>query len=160
MLTKHRYSVERLAMDEPVRSTPYIFISHGGPTMVHVDLVRDFLAALGLWPVVVRQMANLNLSVNEKVRFYMALCTGAIALTTAEDETVANEQRTRPNVENEIGMLQMAPNIGSRLVYLKESNVAFASNYQEKVWIPFTKERVQDSFVDLARELRAFGFLC
>jgi len=158
-LIGYRYSVERLAMDEPVRSTPYIFISHGGPTMIHVDLVREFLAALGLWPVVVRQMPNLNLSVNEKVRFYMALCTGAIALATAEDETIANEQRTRPNVENEIGMLQMAPNIGSRLVYLKESTVAFASNYREKVWIPFIKERVQDSFVDLAKELRAFGFL-
>lgn len=158
-LIGYRYSVERLAMDEPVRSTPYIFISHGGPTMTHVDLVRDFLAALGLWPVVVRQMPNLNLSINEKVRFYMALCTGAIALATAEDEAVAQEQRARPNVENEIGMLQVAPNIGSRLVYLKESGVQFASNYQEKVWISFTKERVQDSFVDLAKELRAFGFL-
>lgn len=158
-LIGYRYSVERLAIDEPVRSTPYIFISHGGPTMTHVELVRDFLSALGLWPVVVRQMPNLNLSVNEKVRFYMALCTGAIALATVEDETIANQQRTRPNVENEIGMLQMAPNIGSRLIYLKEPDVAFASNYQEKVWIPFAKERVQDSFIDLVKELRAFGFL-
>jgi flagellar biosynthesis regulator FlaF len=89
----------------------------------------------------------------------MALCTGAIALATVEDETVAGEQRTRPNVENEIGMLQMAPNIGSRIIYLKEPDVIFATNYQEKVWIPFSKERVQDTFVALARELRAFGFV-
>lgn len=103
-------------------------------------------------------MPNLNLSLNEKIRFYMALCTGGIALATVEDETVASEQRARPNVENEIGMLQTAPNIGSRIIYLKEPGVAFASNYQEKVWIPFTKERVQDALVDVAKELRAFGF--
>ena len=158
-LIGYRYSVERLAVEEPARSTPYVFVSHGGPTLTHVHLVRDFLTALGLGPVVVSDLPNLNLSVNEKVRFYMALCTGAIALATVEDETVAGEQRTRPNVENEIGMLQMAPNIGSRIIYLKEPDVIFATNYQEKVWIPFSKERVQDTFVALARELRAFGFV-
>lgn len=158
-LIGYRYSVERLAFEERSRNTPYVFISHGGPTLTHVHLVRDFLTALGLGPVVVRDLPNLNLSVNEKVRFYMSLCTGAIALATVEDETVAGEQRTRPNVENEIGMLQVAPNIGSRIIYLKEPEVAFASNYTEKVWIPFSKERVQDIFIDLAKELRAFGFI-
>ena len=56
----------------------------------------------------------------------MALCTGAIALATVEDETTAGDLRARPNVENEIGMLQMAPNVGSRIIYLKEPGVAFA----------------------------------
>ncbi|GEM_PF-3051679 len=158
-LVGYRYSVERLAVEEPARSTPYIFISHGGPTLTHVYLVRDFLAALGLGPVVVRDMPNLNLSVNEKVRAYMGLCTGAIVLATVEDETTAHEQRARPNVENEVGMLQMTANIGDRIIYLKESAVQFASNYREKVWIPFVKERVQDAFVDLAKELRGFRFI-
>lgn len=134
-LIDYRYSVERLAVEGPARSTPYVFISHGGAALTHVHLVRDFLMALALGPIVVRDLPNLNLSVNDKVRFYMALCTGAIALATVEDETTAGEQRARPNVENEIGMLQMAPNIGSRIIYLKESGVAFATNYQEKVWI-------------------------
>ena len=158
-LVGYRYSVERLAVEEPVRGTPYIFVSHGGPTMTHVYLVRDFLAALGLSPVIVRELPNLNLSVNEKVRYYVGLCTGAIALATAEDETISQEERTRPNVENEIGMLQTAENIGARIIYLKEPTVTFASNYAEKAWIGFVKERVQDAFVDIAKELRAFGFI-
>ncbi len=62
----------------------------------------------------------------------MNLCTEAVALASVEDETVTNEQRTRPNVENEIGMLQTAENIGSRITYLKEPNVVFASNYKRK----------------------------
>lgn len=158
-LIGYRYSVERLASEEPSRGTPYIFVSHGGPSLTHVYLVRDFLMALGLAPIIVRDAPNLNLSINEKVRAYMELCTGAIALATVEDETTAREQRTRPNVENEIGMLQVAPNIGNRIVYLKETEVRFASNYEEKVWISFERERVQDSFIALTKELRAFGFL-
>jgi len=80
-------------------------------------------------------------------------------LATAEDETIALETRTRPNVENEIGMLQASPNIGERIIYLKEQEVQFASNYSEKVWIPFEKGRLQDSFIPLLRELRAFGLI-
>ena len=158
-LIGYRYSVERLATEEPARRTPYLFISHGGPTLTHVNMVRDFLAALGLSGVVVQDLPNLNLSVNEKVRYYMSLCAGGIALATVEDETTTNEQRTRPNVENEIGMMQTASNIGARIIYLKEAGVTFASNYQEKVWVLFEKERVQDTFIALAKELRAFGFL-
>jgi hypothetical protein len=158
-LIGYRYSVERLASDMTSRTTPNIFISHGGPTLTHVHLVRDFITALGLSPIVVMDMPNLNLSVNEKVRFYMSLCSGAIALATVEDETTTLEKRARPNVENEIGMLQMAPNIGARIVYLKEPTVKFASNQQEKVWIPFDKAHVETAFILIAKELRAFGFL-
>ena len=127
--------------------------------MTHVIAVKEFLQALGLAPVVVRDMPNLNLSVNEKVRVYMGICTAAIALATVEDETTSREQRARPNVENEIGMLQSSPNIASRIIYLKEPGVKFASNYQEKVWIPFKKENVQDAFIPLTKELKAFGLL-
>ena len=158
-LVGYRYSVDRLAPEEPVRPTPYIFIAHGGPTLTHVHLVRDFLQALGLAGIIVCEKPNLNLSANEKVRRYMGLCAGGIALATLEDETTTDECRARPNVENEIGMMQAAPNIGERIIYLKEDGVRFASNYAEKVWIPFSKERVQDAFIAIARELRAFGFV-
>lgn len=89
----------------------------------------------------------------------MSLCAGGIALATLEDETLASEGRTRPNVENEIGMMQAAQNIGARIIYLKEEGVQFASNYTEKVWIPFSKEHIQDAFISIVKELRAFGFL-
>ena len=89
----------------------------------------------------------------------MGLCSGGISLATAEDECTAKEQRTRPKVENETGMMQTAPNIGSRIVYLKEPDVQFASKYSDKVCIQFGKDRIQDAFTQVARELRAFGLL-
>lgn len=158
-LVGYRYSIERLLPDEPQRPNPYVLISHGGPTRTHVDAVRDLLSTVGLAPVIVEDMPNLNLSLNEKVRFYMGMCASAIVLATEEDETVAAEKRTRPNVENEVGLMQNAPNIGNRIIYLKELGVKFASNYQEKVWIPFEKGSVQGAFIPLLKELRAFGLI-
>lgn len=138
-LRGYRYSAERLA-PEPVRPSPYIFLSHGGPTMTHVHLVRD--------------LPSMGRSLNEKVLAYMGICAGGIVLATVEDEG-----SVRPNVEHEVGLMQGSPNVAARVVYLKESGVKFASNYSEKAWIGFTKERVQDAFVDIAKELNAFGFV-
>ena len=157
-LVGYRYSVERLAAD-PRRPNPNIFISHGGPRMDHVNGIKDFLGALGLQGVVVQDMPSLNLSLNEKVRLYLSMCAAGIALATRDDEVEAETVRTRPNVEIEIGMMQTAPNIASRIIYLKEPDVQFASNYAEKVWIAFEAGRIQDALIAIARELRAFGFL-
>ena len=87
------------------------------------------------------------------------MCAAGIALATRDDEVEAETVRTRPNVEIEIGMMQTAPNIASRIIYLKEPDVHFASNYAEKVWIAFEAGRIQDALIAIARELRAFGFL-
>ncbi len=153
------YSVEKLANENPTSSNPNIFISHGGPTRTHVDATKDLLKELGLSPVVVCDLPNYNMSLNEKVLHYMRLCAGAVILATVEDETTTREERARPNVENEVGALQTSPSIANRIVYLKEPEVQFASNYKEKAWIPFQKETVETAFVHVIRELRAFGFL-
>src|SRR5689334_6749063 len=58
----YRYSLERLLPDESIRPSPNVFISHGGPTRTHVNAVRDLLVALGLAPIIVADMLNLNLS--------------------------------------------------------------------------------------------------
>jgi len=156
-LTGYRYSIELLS-DGLGRPNKNVFVSHGGPTRTHVDTLRDLLIAIGLQPFIVADQPNMNLSVNEKVRWYMDVCDSAVVLATAEDEVVAAaEKRAKPNVENEIGLLQASQYVGNRIAYLKESEVKFASNYSEKVWIEFRKESLQDSFVELLRELNAFG---
>jgi predicted nucleotide-binding protein len=135
-----------------------VFISHGGPSFSHVHAVRDLLNALGLVPVIVQQLPSVGQSVHGKVQGWMRICRSAIVLATADDESVAGDSRIRPNIEHEIGMLQTIPTIQNRIVYLKEPSVRFPSNYAEKVWIEFSRERVQDAFIPLIRELRAFAF--
>jgi predicted nucleotide-binding protein len=137
--------------------TKNVFITHAGPEMRAVEDLGELVDALGLNPVVCIQMPNLGLSVNDKVHKYMRICGSAIVLATAEEPDLAQTTRTRPNVEHEIGMLQALPNIGNRIVYMKEPNVQSPSNYSEKVWIPFDRDRISESFVPLIQELRAFG---
>jgi len=161
-LAGYAYSIDRLLPpDTAPPRTPYnIFISHGGATTTHVDAVAEMLEAVGLSPVIVARRPSMNLSLNQKVLRYLGICAAGIALATVEDEEEAAKLgRTRPNVEHEIGLMQTAPNIADRIIYCKEEKVKFASNYAEKVWIPFAKQQAQDAFVSILRELHAFGLL-
>ena len=58
---------------------------------------------LGLVPIVVEDMPSYGMSVNDKVRRYISVCTAAIILATEDEEIIAPEARTRPNIENEVG---------------------------------------------------------
>lgn len=136
-----------------------VFISHGGPSITHVRAVGDLLSALGLTPVVSIDMPNLGLSLQDKVRKCMRICRSAVVLATPDEEAPAQTARTRPNVEHEIGMLQTMPNIGNRIVYMKDRKVQFPSNYREKAWIPFDRNLISESFVPLVKELRSFRIL-
>jgi predicted nucleotide-binding protein len=138
--------------------TKNVFISHGGPSFSHVRAVRDLLNALDFVPVIAQELPSFGLSVHEKVQGWMRICRSAIVLATADDKSAAGNSRTRPNVEHEIGMLQASPTIQDRIVYLKEPRVQFPSNFAEKVWIEFSRARIQHIFTPLIRELRAFSF--
>jgi predicted nucleotide-binding protein len=134
-----------------------VFISHGGQFLKHVYAVRDLLTALGFSPIVARYMPNLGESTNAKVDACMRICRAAVVLATADDEVGASCSLTRPNVQHEIGMLQAMPRIKNRIVYMKEPSVAFPSNYAEKTWIEFKRQRIQDVFIPLIEELMAFA---
>jgi hypothetical protein len=152
-------SINRLFPDSQPQASSLVFISHGGSYMGHVNTLSDFLVALGTYPVVVCKLPNQGLSLNKKVQYYMSLCNSAIVLATLDDEIDAKNKRTRPNVDNEIGMLQAMSNIGNRIIYLKEPNVAFASNYSEKVWYPMNKKFIQNNFIEITKDLTAFGII-
>lgn len=134
-----------------------VFIAHGGPSLGHVEAISDLLIALGLRPVIARKMPSLGFSVHAKVRNWMRICRSAIVLASSDGEFPSTRSRTRPNIDHEVGMLQTAPNIGNRIVYMKEACVRLASNYSEKAWIVFRKERIQEAFIPLIKELRAFS---
>lgn len=152
-------SINRLIPDSQPQASSLIFISHGGPYMRHVDILSDFLLALGTLPVVACKLPNRGFSLHNKVQYYMSLCNSAIALATLDDEIDAKDRRTRPNVDHEIGMLQGMLNIGSRIIYLKETGVSFASNYSEKVWYQMNKKYIQNNFMDIVKDLKAFGII-
>jgi predicted nucleotide-binding protein len=134
-----------------------VFLSHGGPSFVHVRAVSDLLNALDLVPVIAQELPSFGLSVHEKVQGWMRICRSAIVLATADEQLDNENSRTRPNIEHEIGMLQTSSAIQNRVVYLKEPSVHFPSNYAEKVWIPFNRACIQEAFPALITELRGFA---
>jgi hypothetical protein len=48
-----------------------VFLSHGGPSFVHVRAVRDLLNALDFVPVIAQELPSFGLSVHEKVQGWM-----------------------------------------------------------------------------------------
>ncbi|MDO9289628.1 MAG: nucleotide-binding protein [Thermodesulfovibrionales bacterium] len=158
-LVGFRYSLDRLLPEEEQsRPNPFVFISHGGTDRLHVDAVSELLKTVGLSPVVVEDLPNLNMSVNDKVHHYMGLCGSAIILATLDDEN-PDTRHTRQNISHEIGLLQNLPNVGGRVVYLKEKLVELPSNFAEKSWIPFERHSIEKIFVPILKELRAFGLV-
>ncbi len=47
----------------------------------------------------------------------------------------------------------------SGITHISEPSVTYATNYVEKAWIGVTKERVEDTFIDISNELRVFRFI-
>ena len=76
-----------------------VFLSHGGPSFIHVRAVRDLLDALDFVPVIAQELRSFGLSVHEKVQGWMRICRTAIVLATVDDKPAGNS-RTRPNIEN------------------------------------------------------------
>lgn len=144
------------AATDPIQ--PIAFIAHDSSTP-KLQLLEDFLVALSVQPIVVEKLPDAGLTVSEKVRFYMSKCNVGIAfITKAGTMKETGEVRGRPNIDHEIGMMMNSPNIGRKLIVLKQDGVTLPSNYDDLVYSVFTKKSLEKSFIDIVKNLRAFGF--
>ena len=134
-----------------------IFISHGRKSTA-LDLVEDFIRALGLIPVIVMNQSSQGMSVDTKVSSYMKVCASAIILATGDDKVEGNSFfQPRQNVIHEIGLAQQM--LTNKITYLLEENTEFPSNVAPKVYERFTKESLSTAFIAIARDLKSFGVL-
>lgn len=134
-----------------------IFISHGRSSDI-LNLLRDFITALGLIPVITMEQPSQGMSVDRKVLSYMKACKCAIILATGDDKIEKSScLQPRQNVIHEIGIAQQIfPN---KIIYLIEESTEFPSNIAPKVYERFTKDNLTKAFIAIVRELRAFGLL-
>jgi hypothetical protein len=152
-------SVERYGIPEKQEGVmpPKAFIAHGGKTAAR-DKLEDFLMALGVTPIIVEEQPSEGRSKDKNVEYYLKQCDCAIILATKGDvDGRTGEFIPRGNILNEVGRCQeILPN---RMVYLLEEGVKFPTNIDEKVWERFTKESMDEAFIKIAKELRAFGLI-
>lgn len=137
-----------------------VFISHGNETKALIKLER-FLRGLGVTPIIVKHEPSLGKSVDDLVEERMGTCIAATILATKDDK-VKDEKggeyfQPRPNVIHEIGLAH--EKVKDRVVYLKEDDCVFPSNISPKVWESFTQDNMENAFLKVVKELRAFGII-
>lgn len=165
MVAKERLLATYLSVksywDEGVKTITYptIFLSCSEKSKKISDKLKTFLTNLGAKVVFVSDEPNLNLSVSDKVSYYLAQCNTGIAVLTADDELVSGKRINKRNIDHEVGLMSKSEEINNRIVILKEDKVEKASNYKENVHITFNRSTFGDDvYPKLVKELRAFGF--
>lgn len=131
------------------------FIAHGPPSAA-LNKLCEFLDELRIKPLVVERLPSEGRSVNENVEFYLSQGDCGIALAT-KDDLVDGSFQARGNVHIEIGRFQ--ERYPERIIYLLEEGAAFPSNVSEKVWARFRQDSMDEAFLMIVRELKAFGLL-
>jgi predicted nucleotide-binding protein len=139
----------------PRRDSAKAFIAHG-PATEALNKLCEFLDALGVKPLVVERLPSEGRSVNENVEHYLSQADCGIVLATGDD-LVDGHFQPRGNVNIETGRFQ--ERFGGRVIFLLEEGAAFPSNISEKVWARFSQSSMDEAFLEVVRELRAFGLL-
>ena len=134
---------------------PKAFISHGKES-VALNKLEEFLRALGIEPLVVKEQPSLDKTVDDKVNYYLSQADFAIILATGDDK-IEGKLHPRQNVIHEIGLAQKTH--AGKITYLLEEGTEFPSNISPKVWEPFKKKNMMNAFLHIAKELRAYGIL-
>ena len=131
------------------------FISHGKES-VALSKVKEFLSALGIEPISVRKQPSLDKTLDDKVDYYLNQVDFVVILATGDD-VVDGRRQPRQNVSHEVGLAQKTH--AGKIIYLLEEEAEFSSNIGPKVWEPFNQNNMENVFVYIVRELRAFGVL-
>ncbi len=136
-----------------------IFISHGRKNKA-LEKVKNFLISLNLEPVIVEEKPSEGKSVDDLVEERMKSCSAVIILATKDDKIEKRKRiyyQPRQNVIHEIGLAQQI--LVNRIIYLKEKGCEFPSNINPKVWENFTRNNMENAFIKINKELKAFGII-
>ena len=145
-------------IEKPQKSSsepPKAFISHGRESAA-LNKLEEFLRALGVEPIIVKEQPSLDRTVDDKVNFYLGQADLVVILATCDDE-IDSKLHPRQNVIHEIGLAQKTHT--GKIIYLLEAGAEFPSNISPKVWERFKQRNMMNAFLCIAKELRAYGML-
>lgn len=135
-----------------------IFISHGKKSNA-LNLLKKFIEALGLNPLIVKDQASEGKDTGVKVEESLKKCEAAIILATGDDKVEGEKKCRQPrqNIIHEIGLAQQMLN--NKITYLLEEGTEFPSNISLKVYERFTEDNLTEAFTAIIRDLREFALL-
>ncbi len=137
--------------------SPKAFIAHG-PKSKPLEKLCRFLTTLGVQPTVIEEEPSEGRSIDQQIEIYLGQTDCAIVLGTADDKELKDGKLyPRRNVCIEIGRFQ--EKFPHRIIYLLEEDASLPSNVSEKIHERFSQESMEEAFVKVIRELKAFGIL-
>ncbi len=137
--------------------SPKAFIAHG-PKSKPLEKLCRFLETLGVQPIVIEEEPSEGRSIDQQVETYLEQANCAIVCGTADDkELIDGKLYPRRNVCIEIGRFQ--ERFPSRIIYLLEEGASLPSNVSEKIHERFSQDSMEEAFVKVIRELKAFGLI-
>jgi len=143
---------------ETLGEAPKAFIAHGGQSGA-LNKVRSFLEALGVEPLVVEIQPSEGRLTEAQVDEYMKQGDCAIILATYGhiEDVKTRKKHPRLNVVDELGRCRKV--FPDRTILLLEKGVDLPSNVSGIVYEHFTKQNMENAFIKVAVELRAFGLI-
>ncbi len=142
---------------EETTTPPKAFIAHGGKSKA-LSKLQNFMAVLGITPLVAEEEPSEGRSVDEQVEWCLNNSDCAIILGTADDKNLKDGKLyPRPNVCIEIGRVQ--ERLPRRVIYLLEETASFPSNISEKVYERFTPRSMDKAFIKIAKELTGWDLI-
>jgi predicted nucleotide-binding protein len=134
---------------------PKGFISHGKESST-LNKLEEYLSALGVEPLIVKDQPNLDKTVDIKVNFYLGQADFVMILATGDDK-IDGILHPRQNVIHEIGLAQKTH--AGKIIYLLENGTEFPSNINPKVWENFDQKNLENVFLRIVIELKALGII-
>jgi predicted nucleotide-binding protein len=149
---------EALGKENPdVKEAPRVFIAHGGKTKA-LDKLRDYLLALGVQPMIIEEQSMEGLSVNQQVEDYLGQADCAIILGNADDKEL-KDGKLYPGSNEYIEIGGFQEKFPNRIIYLLEEGASLPPDISEILSTRFTQDNMENAFMCLAIELKAFGML-
>jgi hypothetical protein len=134
-----------------------IFIAHG-KDKTPVEQLKNILSRFNIPSLVAEEEASEDRSANQQVDWCLENADCAIILGTADDKDLKDGKLyPRRNVHIEIGRVQ--ERLPGKVIYLLEEGASFPSDITEKIHERFTEENMEEAFLKVAKELKAFGII-
>jgi predicted nucleotide-binding protein len=138
------------------QETARAFISHGG-SKASLQMIEEFLRALGVEPVVVEKRASEGRELHENVDVHRRQCDFGIVLWTKDVQD--SEGRWLPSGSVAVEMGELRSQFPRRVIYLKEDGVILPTMASTPQYQPFTDENMGPAYLKVVMELREWGFL-
>jgi predicted nucleotide-binding protein len=132
-----------------------VFIGHGRSPLwarLHLYLQNE----LGLGVVNFESESRTGDSVVSILTKMLAEANFAILILTADDETATGSMRARQNVIHEVGLFQSRLGF-NRAILLKQEGVEDFTNVAGLQYIPFSDNKIEQSFMSCVEHLREKG---